>query len=283
MAPTSSCGTIYMALPSGTLLGLTTTAAVSALPPASAHATNTPLSLTGLGPSRNMEGTSCSTRLAPAVFYAYGDAPLRPAGGVEQAFRSGTMAIGSWPLIETGDLHSFAPVSQQRPSAALEASLGGGIAEAPSRRRSPALCCHGSDAIAGDAHIGPGLPSSGHHQIACKGKRFFIAEDDPDLRELVEDLVAFKDGVVGVSIADPIEALDVPTFQLGPVDVAVVDYDYRGSPYTGLDLIRFLREKGVKEIYLFTNSLLTVTGLREAALDAGATAVTPKTTGHVFI
>jgi hypothetical protein len=89
-------------------------------------------------------------------------------------------------------------------------------------------------------------------------------------------------GEVATSISDPVEALDSKTFELGSVDIAVVDYNYGRSRYNGLDLILFLREKGVKEIILFTNALQSVRGLRQDALDAGATAVIAKTELDVF-
>ena len=59
------------------------------------------------------------------------------------------------------------------------------------------------------------------------------------------------------------------------VDLAIVDYSFPNSEYTGVDIIAYLKKKGIKEIHLCTG-FYEDEAIKIAAINAGANSVIGK-------
>ena len=59
------------------------------------------------------------------------------------------------------------------------------------------------------------------------------------------------------------------------MDVAIVDYSYEGSSRTGIDVISYLKRKGLVEVHLCTG-FADDDSVRSAAFAAGADSVIKK-------
>jgi len=105
--------------------------------------------------------------------------------------------------------------------------------------------------------------------IYCKNRPFILVEDDKDLRARLRRLIISKGGL----IVDELERGDALINDAGrstpPGTVALVDYRFEGSAYSGIDVIRELKSRGVEHIYLCSN-YSEDPEIGRQALDAGA-------------
>jgi signal transduction histidine kinase len=113
-------------------------------------------------------------------------------------------------------------------------------------------------------------------EIECYNRNFIIVDDDVAIRMRWRKIIECGGGVV-VSEAGSLEEINHKGVcaQYDRVDVAIVDYHYEGSAYCGIDVIRFMREKGVKEVHLCTG-FYEDRAIHANAIAAGADSVIPK-------
>ncbi|MFH1769286.1 MAG: hybrid sensor histidine kinase/response regulator, partial [Parcubacteria group bacterium] len=112
-------------------------------------------------------------------------------------------------------------------------------------------------------------------EIKCDGKRFILIDDDADIRLRWRRIVRDNGGTV-VGEADSYESMTSNGgLNYDEADVAIVDYNYEGSAKTGIDVINYLRTKGIKEIHMCTGHAHD-DDIRAAALSAGADSVIAK-------
>ncbi len=112
-------------------------------------------------------------------------------------------------------------------------------------------------------------------EIKCEGKKFVIIDDDADIRLRWRKIVEESGGKV-VGEADSYEKVEHGDgLDVAAADVAIVDYNYDGSQKTGIDVISYLKKKGMREIHLCTG-FAEDQAIRAAALAAGADSVIKK-------
>ena len=112
-------------------------------------------------------------------------------------------------------------------------------------------------------------------EIKCEGKKFVIIDDDADIRLRWRKIVEESGGKV-VGEADSYEKVERGDgLDIAAADVAIVDYNYEGSQKTGIDVISYLKKKGLAEIHLCTG-FAEDQAIRAAALAAGADSVIKK-------
>ncbi|MFH1769281.1 MAG: hybrid sensor histidine kinase/response regulator [Parcubacteria group bacterium] len=112
-------------------------------------------------------------------------------------------------------------------------------------------------------------------EIKCDGKRFILIDDDADIRLRWRRIVRDNGGTV-VGEADSYESMTSNGgLNYADADVAIVDYNYEGSAKNGIDVISYLRTKGIKEIHMCTGHAYD-DDIRAAALSAGADSVIAK-------
>ncbi|MFH1830521.1 MAG: hybrid sensor histidine kinase/response regulator, partial [Pseudomonadota bacterium] len=112
-------------------------------------------------------------------------------------------------------------------------------------------------------------------EIKCDGKRFILIDDDADIRLRWRMIVRDNGGTV-IGEADSYEGMTSNGgLNYEEADVAIVDYNYEGSAKTGIDVISYLRTKGIKEIHMCTGHAHD-DDIRAAALSAGAHSVIAK-------
>ena len=113
-------------------------------------------------------------------------------------------------------------------------------------------------------------------KIICENKRFIIVDDDADIRMRWREIVYGNGGAVAheASSMEDIEARGDEIIYRD-IDVAMVDYHYEGSKYTGADVIRHMRSKGVREVHL-CSGFYDDDAVRAEAFSAGADSVIPK-------
>ncbi len=115
-------------------------------------------------------------------------------------------------------------------------------------------------------------------EIKCKGKRFILIDDDIDIRLRWRKIVEDNGGTV-IGEADSLEGMTGNGgMDYSSVDIAIVDFNFEGSSKTGIDVINYLRTKGIKEIHMCTG-FFDNDDVRKAALAAGADSVIPKEIG----
>ncbi len=105
--------------------------------------------------------------------------------------------------------------------------------------------------------------------------RFLIVEDDPDIRAQWQRIVCESGGRVVYSAASADEMILKKGFNYKEVDTAIVDYHYEGFETNGVDLILYLKSKGVPRVHLCTG-FHDDPEIQRRAHDAGADSVIGK-------
>lgn len=78
-----------------------------------------------------------------------------------------------------------------------------------------------------------------------------IADDDPDIRQQWHKIIPEHGGTI-VHTAKTVKEVEEATLDYSKIDTAIVDYQFYGEDKTGIDLIKYLKAKGVKTVYLCT-------------------------------
>ncbi len=111
--------------------------------------------------------------------------------------------------------------------------------------------------------------------INCAGRKFVLIDDNSDIRLRWRRIVEQSGGKV-LCEADSYESLvKNEGLNVDDADVAIVDYNYDGSCKTGIDVISYLKKRGLEDIYLCTGHAGDADICR-AALAAGAVSVIMK-------
>ena len=111
--------------------------------------------------------------------------------------------------------------------------------------------------------------------VVQEGKRYLIIDDDPAMRTMMQRLIDQAGGRVAVVAGAPDEVLFNREISDKTIDAALVDYHFEGSEANGVDLIRFLRARGIATIHLCTG-FHDDPAIRDQAISAGADGVISK-------
>jgi signal transduction histidine kinase/CheY-like chemotaxis protein len=83
-------------------------------------------------------------------------------------------------------------------------------------------------------------------------RNVLIADDDADVRSQWKKIIADGGGRV-IYAAESVEEVERNSFlDYSKIDTAIVDYQYEGYDKNGIDLIEYLKKRGVKQVYLCT-------------------------------
>ena len=108
-----------------------------------------------------------------------------------------------------------------------------------------------------------------------KDKKVIIVDDDDDILVLHNEIVKENGGLIVGEYYSGEDIMSEAGMNWSNVDMAIVDYEYKQHEKTGIDVIKFLRAKGIKEIYLCTGHYGDEE-IHSKAIDAGAIAVLKK-------
>ena len=104
--------------------------------------------------------------------------------------------------------------------------------------------------------------------------RVLIADDDPEIRAQWHKIIPEHGGAI-VHTAKTVKEVEEGEIDYSKIDTAIVDYQFYGEDKTGIDLIRHLKAKGVKTVYLCTGFYDNEVIIKQAQA-AGAVRVLPK-------
>lgn len=82
--------------------------------------------------------------------------------------------------------------------------------------------------------------------------RILVADDDPEIRKQWMRIILGRGGELVYAAATAADIELNETLDFSRIDTAIVDYQYEGEERTGVDLIKYLKGKGVKKVYLCT-------------------------------
>lgn len=102
-----------------------------------------------------------------------------------------------------------------------------------------------------------------------------IADDDFGIRLQWISIVKALGGEVVLAATTPDEIFNDGNFDYSKINTAIVDYQFTGHAKTGIDLIAYLKKKGVERIHLCTG-FYNVDSIREEARRAGAISIIAK-------
>lgn len=111
--------------------------------------------------------------------------------------------------------------------------------------------------------------------LKFSGRCFTLIDDDADIRLQWRKIIEDNGGKVIWEAQSGEEAISKGMADYDGVDTAIVDYSFPGSDMTGVDVIKNLHFKGIKEIHLCTG-YADDAEIRSAAIAAGATSVIGK-------
>jgi signal transduction histidine kinase len=106
-------------------------------------------------------------------------------------------------------------------------------------------------------------------------RRYLIADDDELMRMHWQHIVKQRGGTVVYTAASTGEIMGNESIDYSSIDAAVVDYEFKGERCTGIDLISYLKRKGVRRVHLCTG-YVDDERVVEQAKQAGADTVIPK-------
>lgn len=112
-------------------------------------------------------------------------------------------------------------------------------------------------------------------RIDYLGRRFLVVDDDEDIRRNWKRLIEENGGEVAWEAGSGDDIVKGDHVDGKAIDVAIVDYNFPDSSLTGVDVIKHLRSRGIKEIHLCTG-YADDAEIRSAAFAAGATSVIGK-------
>ena len=101
-----------------------------------------------------------------------------------------------------------------------------------------------------------------------------IVDDSADVRLQWKHYVQQNGGSLVYEYDSP-ENLQEKGFEVENVDLAIVDYHYERSTKTGIDVILYLKERGVNQVHLCTG-FYSDKAIRVQAKDVGVDSIIPK-------
>ena len=107
------------------------------------------------------------------------------------------------------------------------------------------------------------------------GKNVMLVDDDPDMIDSWKRIIDRNGGTIQYTAYSADTVINDKKFDTSDVDTAIIDYHYEGFNTTGIELIRFLRAKGIKNIHLCT-AFYDNEDIQKMAEEAGADSVIPK-------
>ena len=123
------------------------------------------------------------------------------------------------------------------------------------------------------------LPENRHTpksvSIEFKDKRVLVIDDDEFVRLHWRKTIDSEGGVVVGEEDSPENILFEDKYDWTQVDVALVDYNFPESKASGIEVVEYLKDKGVKEIHMCTG-YYDDEAVRLSAFAAGATSVIGK-------
>ena len=105
-------------------------------------------------------------------------------------------------------------------------------------------------------------------------RSILIADDDPDIRRQWHKIIPEHGGTI-VHTAKTVKEVEDAQLDYTKIDTAIVDYQFYGEDKTGIDLIKYLKAKGVKTVYLCTGFYDNEVIINQAQA-TGATRILPK-------
>ena len=107
-----------------------------------------------------------------------------------------------------------------------------------------------------------------------RSKQILIADDDAGIRLLLRRVVKDSGGRVVYSAESVEDIVNNESIDYGEIDIAIVDYKFEGYR-TGIDLANYLKDRGVKRIYLCTG-YFDDENVIKSAQKAGIDCIIPK-------
>ncbi len=111
--------------------------------------------------------------------------------------------------------------------------------------------------------------------INVSQKNILIADDDADIRRQWKRIVDAQGGSIICSAGSAEEVQARSDIDYAGIDTAIVDYNYEGYALNGVDLVAYLKGKGVRNVHLCTG-FHDDEEIRRRAKEAGADSVIPK-------
>ncbi len=108
-----------------------------------------------------------------------------------------------------------------------------------------------------------------------KTLNLIIADDDSDMLFLLDQAARKCGARVAYSATAVDEIMKNGSIDYSKINAAIVDYEFKGSDQTGIDLIRHLKSMGVKQVHLCTG-FYADEEIRRQAKEAGADSILKK-------
>ena len=122
------------------------------------------------------------------------------------------------------------------------------------------------------------LMIQGADLLRYTGKRFLLVDDDDDVRRNWRAIIEDSGGHVMCEMDSAHKTINnEKDIHYESIDTAIVDYKFPDSNVTGIDVVKYLKSKGVKEIYLCTG-YADDPDIKKSAISAGAISVIGKST-----
>jgi DNA-binding NarL/FixJ family response regulator len=106
-------------------------------------------------------------------------------------------------------------------------------------------------------------------------RNVMLVDDDPEMISSWRRIIDGSGGSIRYTATSADAVMKDGKLDAANIDTAIVDYRYEGYSATGVDLIKFLKKQGVKEVHLCTG-FHDDEDIRKRAKEAGATSIIPK-------
>ena len=114
--------------------------------------------------------------------------------------------------------------------------------------------------------------------ISFEDQNVLLVDDDSNMRFAYKRHIIDKGGVIVFDADKPEDVTHASEFDFNTIDIAIVDYEFKNSEKNGIDIVGFLKEKGISNIYLCTGHFADANVIK-SAMNAGASAVLNKSIG----
>ncbi|MFH1652490.1 MAG: cache domain-containing protein [Pseudomonadota bacterium] len=134
----------------------------------------------------------------------------------------------------------------------------------------------GQPLINDDDQAGRGWVSPSHAPLVSSSSTANILVVDDDIGMILQwnDLIQAQFKLQPITAKSPEEIMGMK-LDFSTIKAAIVDYEFKGSPLTGLDIVRYLKEQGVKTIHMCTGKF-DDEEFKAMANAAGITSIIPK-------
>ena len=117
-------------------------------------------------------------------------------------------------------------------------------------------------------------PETPRNDIPASDTDILVVDDDIDMVLLWNEIIAKKYNKPALTAYSP-EELMRSRMDYSRISKAIVDYQFEGSKLSGLDVVRFLKEQGVKVIHMCTG-MYQDEELKSQAKELGVISIIPK-------